>query len=225
MAITPLPTPPSRSDPANFADRGDAFLSALPTFVTEANALATATNQNEINAELAEVNAETAQAAAEAAQAAAEAAQAAAETAEDNALISQNAAAASATNAAASYDAFDDRYLGAKGSDPATDNDGNPLLTGALYWNTVSNVMKAWTGSTWVVTYVPSSGSLTTSDIGVTVQAYDSNLTSFVTTFTLPVADGANGQALVTNGSGTLSFGSAGISTGKSIAMAMIFGF
>lgn len=73
MAITPLPTPPSRSDPANFADRGDAFLGALPTFVTEANALATAVNQNEINAELAETNAEAAQAAAEAAAAAASA--------------------------------------------------------------------------------------------------------------------------------------------------------
>ena len=44
-------------------------------------------------------------------------------------------------------------------------------------------------------------------------------------TFTLPAADGTNGQAIVTNGSGTLSFGNAGISTGKSIAMAMIFGF
>jgi hypothetical protein len=44
-------------------------------------------------------------------------------------------------------------------------------------------------------------------------------------TFTLPSADGTNGQAIVTNGSGTLSFGSAGISTGKSIAMALIFGF
>ena len=44
-------------------------------------------------------------------------------------------------------------------------------------------------------------------------------------TFTLPAADGSNGQAIITNGSGTLSFGSAGISTGKSIAMAMIFGF
>lgn len=73
MAITPLPTPPSRSDPANFADRGDAFLGALPTFVTEANALATAVNQNEINAELAETNAEAAQVAAEAAAAAASA--------------------------------------------------------------------------------------------------------------------------------------------------------
>lgn len=44
-------------------------------------------------------------------------------------------------------------------------------------------------------------------------------------TFTLPSVDGTSGQALVTDGSGNLSFGSAGISTGKSIAMAMIFGF
>ena len=44
-------------------------------------------------------------------------------------------------------------------------------------------------------------------------------------TFTLPSADGTNGQAIITNGSGTLSFGSAGITAGKSIALAMIFGF
>jgi hypothetical protein len=43
--------------------------------------------------------------------------------------------------------------------------------------------------------------------------------------WTLPSADGTSGQAITTNGSGTLSFSSAGISTGKSIAMAMIFGF
>ena len=39
-----------------------------------------------------------------------------------------------------------------------------------------------------------------------------------------PNADGSADQALITNGSGTLSFGSAGISTGKAIAMALIFG-
>lgn len=39
MALTPLPTPPSRNDPANFAERGDAFMSALPTLVTELSAL------------------------------------------------------------------------------------------------------------------------------------------------------------------------------------------
>ena len=40
-----------------------------------------------------------------------------------------------------------------------------------------------------------------------------------------PTADGTSGQAVVTDGAGNLSFGTAGISTGKSIAMAMIFGF
>ena len=44
------------------------------------------------------------------------------------------------------------------------------------------------------------------------------------TYFTLPSTDGTNGQALVTNGSGQLSFSTAGITTGKAIAMAMIFG-
>ncbi len=40
----------------------------------------------------------------------------------------------------------------------------------------------------------------------------------------LPAADGSAGQALITDGSGAVTFGSAGISTGKAIAMAMIFG-
>lgn len=39
MTITALPTPPTRADAANFNARADAFLTALPTFVTEANAL------------------------------------------------------------------------------------------------------------------------------------------------------------------------------------------
>lgn len=40
-AVTALPTPPSRSDPANFPTRGDAFLTALPVFQTQNNAVAT----------------------------------------------------------------------------------------------------------------------------------------------------------------------------------------
>ena len=38
--ITTLPTAPSRSRPTTFADEGDAFLGALPTFGTQANSLA-----------------------------------------------------------------------------------------------------------------------------------------------------------------------------------------
>jgi hypothetical protein len=62
---------------------------------------------------------------------------------------SATAAAASATAAAASYDSFDDRYLGAKSTPPTLDNDGNALITGAIYWNSVTNQMFAWTGSAW----------------------------------------------------------------------------
>lgn len=65
------------------------------------------------------------------------------------AAASAAAAAISETNAAASFDAFDDIYLGAKASAPATDNDGDALATGALYYNTSSNEMFAWTGSAW----------------------------------------------------------------------------
>ena len=59
-------------------------------------------------------------------------------------------ASTSATAAAASYDSFDDRYLGAKSSAPSTDNDGNALIDGALYWNSTSDQMFAWDGSAWV---------------------------------------------------------------------------
>ena len=101
----------------------------------------------------------------------------------------------------------------------------------------------------------------------MTLADFDANLSSFVSTFTLPTVDGSNGQVLTTNGSGTLSFtdaagggsysnsdvdahlntstatstqvlswtgsdydwvdqsaGSGGITTGKAIAMAIVFG-
>ena len=62
---------------------------------------------------------------------------------------SATAAASSATAAAASYDDFDDRYLGAKSSDPTVDNDGGALTTGALYFNTTNEVIMTYTGSAW----------------------------------------------------------------------------
>ena len=67
-----------------------------------------------------------------------------------NSANSATASASSATSAAASFDSFDDRYLGAKSSAPSTDNDGDALLTGALYFNTSSNQIFSWTGSAWV---------------------------------------------------------------------------
>ena len=62
---------------------------------------------------------------------------------------SATAAAASAAAAATTYDNFDDRYLGAKSTPPTLDNDGNALITGAIYWDTTAAAMYAWSGSTW----------------------------------------------------------------------------
>jgi hypothetical protein len=92
----------------------------------------------------------TASAAASAAAAATSASNAA--TSESNAATSASNAASSASSAAASYDAFDDRYLGSKSSAPTLDNDGNALLTGALYFDTVANEMRVYTGSVWKAT-------------------------------------------------------------------------
>jgi hypothetical protein len=65
------------------------------------------------------------------------------------ALISEQNAADSADAAALSFDEFDDRYLGAKASDPVVDNDGDPLVTGALYFDATNGVMKVYNGVDW----------------------------------------------------------------------------
>ena len=133
-----------------------------------------------------------------------------ASTQASNASTSATAAAGSATSAAsaqtaaesardatlAAYDSFDDRYLGAKTSNPTVDNDGNALVAGALYFNSVSGAMQLWTGSAWVAAYVSGSGYLAAANnlsdvsntssartnlglaIGTNVQAYDADLTT-----------------------------------------------
>jgi len=78
-----------------------------------------------------------------------------ASTSATNAGNSATSAASSAASALAAFDSFDDRYLGAKASDPTVDNDGDPLTSGDLYWNTTLSVMKVYTGSVWVIAYVP----------------------------------------------------------------------
>lgn len=51
------------------------------------------------------------------------------------------------------YNSFDNRFLGSKENDPVVDNDGNPLLDGALYFNTSSNTLRVYDeGNTvWLV--------------------------------------------------------------------------
>jgi hypothetical protein len=66
------------------------------------------------------------------------------------AAVSATDAAASAASAAALLDNFDDRYLGPKSTAPTVDNDGNALVVGALYFDTTSGKMRAYTSTGWV---------------------------------------------------------------------------
>ncbi|NCW68434.1 MAG: hypothetical protein EBV86_07655, partial [Marivivens sp.] len=113
----------------------------------------------------------------------------------------------------------DDTYLGAKASDPATDNDGDALTAGDLYFNTTSNELKVYNGSAWQVAAVSATGLLTASNnlsdvasaatartnlgvaIGSDVQAFDADTakTDAAQTFTAgqrgeitTLTDGAN---------------------------------
>lgn len=63
------------------------------------------------------------------------------------------------------YDNFDDRYLGTKTANPTLDNDGNALLAGSLYFNSVSGVMNLYTGSAWVAAYVSGLGFVAQSSV------------------------------------------------------------
>ena len=108
----------------------------------------------------------------------------------------QTAAEAARDATLAAYDSFDDRYLGAKSSNPTLDNDGNALLAGALYYNTTVPEMRLYTGSAWVAAYVSGASYLASANnlsdlanaatartnlglaIGTNVQAYDADLTT-----------------------------------------------
>ena len=69
----------------------------------------------------------------------------------------KTAAQAAQTAAEAAADNFDDTYLGAKSSDPTVDNDGDALTSGDLYFNTSSNVLKVYNGSSWQTAAVDAS--------------------------------------------------------------------
>jgi hypothetical protein len=76
----------------------------------------------------------------------------------------QTAAEAARDATLTAYDNFDDRYLGSKTSNPTLDNDGNALVAGSLYFNSVSGAMQVYTGSAWVAAYVSGSGFLSSAN-------------------------------------------------------------
>ena len=149
----------------NFDDRFLGTKTANPTLDNDGNALSVgAVYYNSVSNEVRFYNGSTWDApSASAATSATNAASSAssASTSATNAASSASSAATSAANAAASYDLFDDRYLGAKSTAPSLDNDGNALLTGAIYWNTTSSSLFIWTGSSWDAAAFSASGTVT----------------------------------------------------------------
>jgi hypothetical protein len=103
------------------------------------------------------------------------------------------------------------------------------VLTAAGFSGPLNGSVGATTPSTVVATQVnvTAQGDVrfedTTGGQYVALQAPGTVATNVI--FTLPGADGTNGQAIVTDGSGNLSFGNAGVSQAKVTAIAMVFGF
>ena len=142
---------------SNAADSATASANSASASLTSANNSATSAS----NAATSESNAATsATNAANSESNAANSAIASAASATDSAASATSAASAKAGAEAArdatlaAYDSFDDRYLGAKATAPTVDNDGNPLIAGSLYFDSVLESMRIYTGSAWVAAYV-----------------------------------------------------------------------
>jgi hypothetical protein len=133
-----------------FVTKQEAFQDALQgttvtqlnTFATQANALRTEVNQSKADAATS-ANTATTQAGVATTQAGI------ATTKASEASSSAGAALTYRNDTATIYDNFDDRYLGNKATDPTLDNDGQTLLEGALYWNTVDKRLKIYNGVGW----------------------------------------------------------------------------
>jgi hypothetical protein len=163
-----LQTVSSASAAASSASAASSSASAASTSASNASSSASSASTSASNASTSATNASNSASSASTSATNASNSASAASTSASNAATSATNAASSATtastaatNAAASYDAFDDRYLGAKSTAPSVDNDGNTLLTGALYWNTTANQLYIWTGSAWDAAAFSVSGAVT----------------------------------------------------------------
>lgn len=140
--ISALPTAPSTQRPATFNTEADAFVAALPTFVSEANALATEAATNAQRSEDANTTAQSAKDAAQAsAQTAGEAKTAAIQGA-SSAESSAQAAAQIKTQTQAFADAAQSSAQAAKQSEQAAEQTKIELQTATQALQDMKNIVK-----------------------------------------------------------------------------------
>jgi hypothetical protein len=181
MALTAFPPLPSRQDPATFAERSDAFLGHLPTFVTEVNAL-----QADVTSKQGTSTIDAGTATTKAGEAAASATLAqnwatqlvtpvsgGEYSAKYHGLLAKDwasklgspvsgsdysakhyaqeagASAAAAATSLNNINLTEKLNLGSKTSNPSVDNQGDPLLVGAMYFNSVAQETRVYTGTLW----------------------------------------------------------------------------
>lgn len=191
---------------ATSASSASASASAASTSASAASSSASAASTSASNASTSATNAATSASNAS--------------TSASSASTSATNASTSATNAATSYTTFHNQYYGALSSDPSTRPDGSSRTTGDLFFNTTSSTMKTWSGSAWVVAYNTGGGSAliasnnlsdlvsastARTNLGFTATITELNYTSGVTS---AIQTQLNAKA----------------STGKAIAMAVVFG-
>ena len=123
------------------------------------------------------------------------------------------AAANSAAAAASSFDDFDDKYLGSKATEPSVDNDGDPLVVGALYF-LVGTGMQVYDGADWIAAsssgtsslfayeYIATAGQTSFSGVDANGQTLSYSVNNIHVTYgglDIPTADyvATNGTAVV----------------------------
>ena len=147
----------SESNASTSATAAASSATSAASSATTATTQASAASTSATNAATSATNAATSEtnAAASATTATTQASNAA--TSATSAATSATAAQTAQAAAEAAADNFDDTYLGAKASDPTVDNDGDALTNGDLYFNTTSNELKVYNGSSWQVAAVDAS--------------------------------------------------------------------
>lgn len=130
------------------------------------------------------------------------------QAARDEAVDAKDFAQAAEANAAAiqvivenMYDSYDDRYLGSftDVTEPLLDNDGDPLLIGATYWNSDTNVVKFYNGLMWEDPALSTSQSAlnaSASQIAAAASAALANASAVITTADKAVT---NANVVITN--------------------------